>query len=138
MDNEKDCSMYTEHIDSGKRKVTLSMTVNGRPVVRDVDPNMTLLHFLRDNLTLTLGTRLDHHDKFGTHNSPRAYLVYHPAADWTLQRLWHALYISRLDRAELQAIATLDILAEGWRRHAQRRLDSGRVEDWSPRLDGTP
>ena len=56
MDNEKDCSMYTEHIDSGKRKVTLSMTVNGRPVVRDVDPNMTLLHFLRDNLKL-FGTK---------------------------------------------------------------------------------
>ena len=50
MDNEKDCSMYTEHIDSGKRKVTLSMTVNGRPVVRDVDPNMSLLQVLRDNL----------------------------------------------------------------------------------------
>ena len=65
-------------------------------------------------------------------------LIDRPAADWTLQRLWHALYISRLDRAELQAIAALDILAEGWRRHAQRRLDSGRVEDWSPRLDGTP
>ena len=56
MDNEKDCSMYTEHIESGKRKVTLSMTVNGRPVVRDVDPNMTLLHFLRDNLKL-FGTK---------------------------------------------------------------------------------
>ena len=48
--------MYTEHIESGKRKVTLSLTVNGRPVVRDVDPNMTLLHFLRDNLKL-FGTK---------------------------------------------------------------------------------
>ena len=53
---DKDCSMYTEHVESGKRKVTLSMTVNGRPVVRDVDPNMTLLHFLRDNLKL-FGTK---------------------------------------------------------------------------------
>ena len=53
---DKDCSMYTEHIESGKRKVTLSLTVNGRPVVRDVDPNMTLLHFLRDNLKL-FGTK---------------------------------------------------------------------------------
>ena len=53
---DKDCSMYTEHIESGRRKVTLSLTVNGRPVVRDVDPNMTLLHFLRDNLKL-FGTK---------------------------------------------------------------------------------
>jgi len=56
MDNSKDCSLYTEHIESGKRKVTLSMTVNGRPVVRDVDPNMSLLHFLRDDLKL-FGTK---------------------------------------------------------------------------------
>ena len=53
---DKDCSMYTEHIESGRRKVTLSLTVNGRLVVRDVDPNMTLLHFLRDNLKL-FGTK---------------------------------------------------------------------------------
>ncbi len=56
MDNTKDCSMYTEHIESGKRKVTLSLTVNGQFVVRDIDPNMTLLHFLRDNLKL-FGTK---------------------------------------------------------------------------------
>ena len=56
MDNKKDCSVYTEHIESGKRKVTLSLTVNGKKVVRDVDPSMTLLHFLRDNLKL-FGTK---------------------------------------------------------------------------------
>lgn len=56
MDNSKDCSMYIEHIESGKRKVTLNLTVNGRQVVRDVDPSMTLLHFLRDNLKL-FGTK---------------------------------------------------------------------------------
>ena len=44
--------MYKEHVESGKRKVTLSLTVNGRQVVRDVDPSMTLLHFLRDELKL--------------------------------------------------------------------------------------
>ncbi len=53
---DKECSMYKEHVESGKRKVTLSLTVNGRHVVRDVDPNMTLLHFLRDNLKL-IGTK---------------------------------------------------------------------------------
>ncbi|WP_347266798.1 MOSC domain-containing protein [Paracoccus sp. (in: a-proteobacteria)] len=58
------------------------------------------------------------------------------APDWTLHRLWHALYIDRMNLAELQGIAALDVLAEGWRRHALRRLDSGRVEDWSRRLEG--
>ena len=58
------------------------------------------------------------------------------APDWTLRRLWHAMYVDRLNRAELQAIAALEVLAEGWRRHAQRRLDSGRIEDWRPRLEG--
>lgn len=56
MDDSKDCSMYLEHVESGKRKVTLSLKVNGHQVVRDVDPSMTLLHFLRDDLKL-LGTK---------------------------------------------------------------------------------
>ncbi|RDW12116.1 MOSC domain-containing protein [Paracoccus thiocyanatus] len=58
------------------------------------------------------------------------------APDWTLRRLWHALYVDRLNQAELRGIAGLDVLAEGWRRHAIRRLESGQVEDWSKRLDG--
>ncbi len=56
MDNDKDCSMYTEHVESGKRKVTLRLTVNDRVIVRDIDPNVTLLHFLRDELKL-FGTK---------------------------------------------------------------------------------
>lgn len=32
---------------------------------------------LRDDLRLTLGSRHDQHEKFGGHNSPRGYLVYH-------------------------------------------------------------
>ncbi|MFC3570066.1 MOSC domain-containing protein [Paracoccus simplex] len=58
------------------------------------------------------------------------------APDWTLRRLWHALYVDRLNLGELQGIAALDVLAEGWRRYAVRRLESGRVEDWSKRLEG--
>lgn len=58
------------------------------------------------------------------------------APAWTLCRLWRTMYVDRLNRAELASIAGLDVLAEGWRRHAQRRLDSGRVEDWRPRLEG--
>ncbi|MFS0827545.1 TonB-dependent receptor domain-containing protein [Pseudomonas phoenicis] len=41
--------------------------------------------FLLDNLSLTLGNRFDHNDHEGNHNSPRAYLVYHPHPDWTLR-----------------------------------------------------
>lgn len=58
------------------------------------------------------------------------------APDWTLLRMWRALYVERLNRVELQGIAALDVLAEGWRRYAVRRLESGRVEDWAPRLEG--
>lgn len=60
-----------------------------------------------------------------------------PAPHWTLRRVWHALYVDRLNQSELQGIADLDLLADGWRRYAVRRLESGRVEDWSSRLDGT-
>ncbi|WP_028713870.1 MULTISPECIES: MOSC domain-containing protein [unclassified Paracoccus (in: a-proteobacteria)] len=59
------------------------------------------------------------------------------APDWTLRRLWHALYVDRLNLDELQGIAALEVLAEGWRRYAVRRLESGRVEDWSRRLEGS-
>lgn len=41
--------------------------------------------FLRENLSATVGLRLDHHSKFGNHYSPRLYLVYHPAPEWTVR-----------------------------------------------------
>lgn len=41
--------------------------------------------FLRDNLSLTLGLRADHHDDYGSHVSPRAYVVYHPSSEWTVR-----------------------------------------------------
>ncbi|MDR3016024.1 TonB-dependent receptor domain-containing protein [Delftia acidovorans] len=41
--------------------------------------------FLRENLALTLGLRMDHHQKYGNNWSPRAYLVYHPASEWTVR-----------------------------------------------------
>lgn len=66
----------------------------------------------------------------------RLELVDRLAPDWTLHRLWRALYVDRLNKGELQGIAALDVLAEGWRKYAVRRLDSGRVEDWTKRLDG--
>lgn len=67
----------------------------------------------------------------------RIELIDRPAPHWTLRRVWHALYVDRLNQSELQGIADLDLLADGWRRYAVRRLESGRVEDWSSRLDGT-
>lgn len=58
------------------------------------------------------------------------------APDWSLHRLWTALYVDRMNTAELEGMVGLEVLAEGWRKYAVRRLESGRVEDWSKRLDG--
>ncbi|MDB6177055.1 MOSC domain-containing protein [Paracoccus sp. Z330] len=57
--------------------------------------------------------------------------------EWTIRRLWHAMYVDRLNREELSAIANLPVLADGWRKYARRRLDSGKVENWKPRLEGS-
>lgn len=40
---------------------------------------------LTDDLLLTLGARHDHHDAFGGHVSPRAYLVWNTTDNWTLK-----------------------------------------------------
>lgn len=40
---------------------------------------------VRDDLTLTLGARYDHHDAFGSQVSPRGYLVWNPTDHWTLK-----------------------------------------------------
>lgn len=40
---------------------------------------------LTDDLMLTLGARYDHHDAFGSHISPRGYLVWNPTENWTLK-----------------------------------------------------
>lgn len=63
-------------------------------------------------------------------------LVDRPHADWPLSRLLHAFYVDRMDRPTLEGIAGLDVLAPSWRELARRRLDSGRTEDWTRRLDG--
>ncbi|HSX76927.1 MAG TPA: MOSC domain-containing protein [Shinella sp.] len=59
------------------------------------------------------------------------------APEWTLSRIWRAFYIDPLNRAELAGIAALEPLADGWRAHAARRLESNRVEDWTKRLTGS-
>ncbi len=59
-----------------------------------------------------------------------------PLQDWPLKRLWQILYVKTLDRDELEQMAALEKLPDGWRRYAQRRLASGKVEDWDRRLKG--
>lgn len=44
--------------------------------------------------------------------------------EWTIDRLWRALYVDRHDRASLEALASLPTLSEGWRRLAGRRAES--------------
>lgn len=56
MGENKDCSMDTEHVDSGQEPVILHCTVNGEKVCHAIDPTLTLLHFLRDELKL-FGTK---------------------------------------------------------------------------------
>ena len=46
-----------------------------------LEDNISLL----DNLTLTVGNRLDHDDKYGEHHSPRGYLVYSPTDDLVIK-----------------------------------------------------
>ncbi|CEJ11639.1 6-N-hydroxylaminopurine resistance protein [bacterium YEK0313] len=56
--------------------------------------------------------------------------------EWTIERLWRVLYVDVMNRAELSAMAALAHLPDNWRRHAERRLATAAVEDWSTRLDG--
>lgn len=43
---------------------------------------------IMDSLRLTIGDRYDHHENFGGHHSPRAYLVWHPVERLTLKGGW--------------------------------------------------
>ena len=55
-------------------------------------------------------------------------------ADWSLARLLHYLYADPLNRQALTAMAELSALTPSWRQLAQRRLQTGQVEDWTRRL----
>lgn len=70
--------------------------------------------------------------------NPTAHLILldRQSPEWTISRIWRTFYIDTLDRRELKAIASLDRLASGWRAHALRRFESGKVEDWTARLTG--
>lgn len=57
----------------------------------------------------------------------------HP--DWSLSRLSAVLFDKRIDAALLRECLTLPLVAS-WQRYLQRRLETGAVEDWAPRLQG--
>jgi MOSC domain-containing protein YiiM len=71
------------------------------------------------------------------HAGAQAELVDRPHPEWPLSRLI-ALLFSRDARfaAEWASAAELAALAERWRATFRRRIASGGVEDWTPRLNG--
>lgn len=62
-------------------------------------------------------------------------LEHRPYPQWSIAQLLDLLYGPVLDPAELQAACELPLPAS-WLRLLQRRIDTGTVEDWTPRLDG--
>jgi MOSC domain-containing protein YiiM len=58
-----------------------------------------------------------------------------PNPAWSLARISHLLYHDRMNRPALAEFADLPDLPESWRRLAMSRLASGRIEDWSRRIE---
>lgn len=63
-------------------------------------------------------------------------IIARPHPEWPLQRLNALLYGESRSPSELAEMAALPVLAQRWRDLAQKRLESGRIEDWSRRLYG--
>ena len=59
-----------------------------------------------------------------------------PNPEWPLARVVRLLFHDMLDAAALARAAALPSLAERARALFARRLATGAVEDWGPRLDG--
>jgi MOSC domain-containing protein YiiM len=64
-----------------------------------------------------------------------ARLVDRPHLEWPITRVSHLLYHAPLDAGALSAFAGLPGLPDGWRRLAERRLATRRIEDWRQRID---
>jgi MOSC domain-containing protein YiiM len=63
-------------------------------------------------------------------------LLDRPRPDWTLERLTLLLYRQTDDLDGLAGMAALPELAQSWREIARRRLNGGKVENWTKRLYG--
>ena len=66
----------------------------------------------------------------------RMVLTARPNPDWDLARVQRLLYRDATDRTALAEFAGLAGLSASWQTLARRRLESGAVEDWAPRLSG--
>ncbi len=64
-------------------------------------------------------------------------LLDRPHPGWSIDRLRRVLYVDMLDQDALRAVASLSALPDRWRRIAEKRLQTGMVEDWTARLRGT-
>jgi len=58
-----------------------------------------------------------------------------PHADWSIERLLRVFYVDRDDREALEEMSTLEALTPSWRSTAAKRLESGKTESWSMRLN---
>lgn len=65
-------------------------------------------------------------------------LVDRPHPDWSIRRALCLITEGVTDPATLAEFAALPALGASWRQMAERRLETGRVEDWAPRLSGPP
>ncbi|ODT22673.1 MAG: molybdenum cofactor sulfurase [Kaistia sp. SCN 65-12] len=63
-------------------------------------------------------------------------LVDRLSPEWTLRRLWRALYVDTMNLDELAGMCELAHLPESWRGYATKRLVTRQVEGWSRRLSG--
>lgn len=62
------------------------------------------------------------------------HLLHRPNPLWPVSRLLAVLYTGEQDWRSLEDMAMLKELSESWKRLAARRLETGKVEDWSKRL----
>jgi len=65
----------------------------------------------------------------------RLSLVERPRPEWPLSRLVALLYRDKDRYAELEEMAAIPELANGWRTLAARRVAARATEDWTPRLN---
>lgn len=62
-------------------------------------------------------------------------LLARPYPDWSIERIMRVFYRDGLNASELEALLALP-LPSSWHRTLQKRLASGELENWQPRLFG--